>query len=261
VATQRRHQPVFAWTVVGLIVLNLIVLSGVWPLAVLTIPASIYGCWYVYHWDRQRTHVALNYELDQQDMYSYQQLCAGLESLGSVARLRRVEARQVHGDWKHQAGTTTSLQMAPVTIVRPGAITWLETNVPVWGIRWRQAKLTLIFLPDRVLIEQGRTAATVFYSQLIVTTALGRFVEQQAVPQDARVMGYNWQYPNKDGGPDRRFKNNRQWPVLEVAYIGLQSPSGLTLMIQASNRQRAETFVQSVRNFRPLVSREPPQVS
>jgi hypothetical protein len=164
----------------------------------------------------------------------------------------------MHGDWKHQAGTTSSLQLAPANVLPPGSLPWLHTNLPVWALRWRQGHLTLVFLPDRLLVEQGRRAAALLYPQVATTLATGRFVEHGPVPPDARVIGYNWQFPNKDGGPDRRFKSNRQWPVIEVAYVGMQSQSGLNLLLQASNRQAAELFAHNLRTFEPLVCAEPP---
>ena len=62
---------------------------------------------------------------------------------------------------------------------------------------------------------------------------------------------------NKDGGPDRRFKGNHQLPITEQAYVGFQSGTGLNLMLQASNRDKAGHFVQSIHAFRPLVCAEP----
>lgn len=256
IVAQRKNIAVFPWMFGLLVVINLAILANVWPLAILAIPLSVVGAYYLYQWDRQRTHVALHYELDPQEAQQFDQLCAGLASLGSVARLQRVEARQLHGDWKHQAGTTTALRLAPAIVLRPGHLRWLETNATVWGIQWRQGGVTLSFLPDRVVIEQQRAVAVVPYADVQVTAALGRFVESGNVPPDARVVGHNWQYPNKNGGPDRRFRNNRQLPVIEAAYVSLQSTQGLQLLLQASSPQRADIFIGAIKAYKPLVCAE-----
>lgn len=235
-----------------------------WPvglLVILTIPASVYLAYVTKQWDRHRTHVVLHYELDAVEAASFQQLCAGLQALGAVARLTRVEARQVHGDWKRNAGATTSLQISPATVLPPGNTPWLETNVPVWSLRWHQGNLALIFLPDRMLIEQGPMTAAVPYSQVQITTEVSRWVESGYVPPDARVLSYTWQYTNKDGSPDRRFNGNRQLPIIEAAYVGFQHASGLNLLLQASSTERTAGFVQSFRSFRPLICAEPPIVA
>ncbi|MGO8946874.1 MAG: hypothetical protein ACLQUY_04235 [Ktedonobacterales bacterium] len=238
--------------------MNLVILAIAWQVAIVTTLASIALCYYIWRWDRQRTHVVLQYELDPAESASYQQLCSGLQALASTARLLRVDARQVHGDWKRNAGATTALHMSPAAVYPPGSLPWLETNVPVWSLRWRGGHLALIFLPDRLLIEQNRYTAALPYAQAQVTTAINNFIENGVVPPDARVVAYSWQFVNKDGGPDLRYKGNHQLPVTEQAYIGFQSPTGLNLMLQASNRQKTAAFVQSFQSFHPLICAEPP---
>ena len=261
IAEQRRHVALFPWAVGVLAFMNLIMLAGYWPASIVTTLLSAVGAFYLYGWDRKRTHVALHYDLDPLESQQFGQLCSSLALLASTARLLRVEARQVHGDWKHQAGATTSLSLAPMSVLPPGNARWIESNVPVWSVIWRGGNLALRFLPDRVIVEQQRVAAAIPYPEVHINATLGRFVESSRVPPDARVIGFNWQFPNKNGGPDRRFRNNRQIPVTEAAYIALQAPSGLNLLIQASNRQRAEGFVQQMHAYKPLVCAEPPPSS
>ena len=192
IATQRAHHSLFWWSVSGLILLNLVILSLVWQIGLATLVISIVFAYYIKRWDRERTHVVLHYELDPSEQASYQQLCSGLQWLASSTRLLRVDAQQVHGDWKRNAGTTTALHLTHAVVLPPGNLPWLETNVPVWSLRWRQGHLALIFLPDRLLIEQGRATASLSYAQAQVTTALGRFVESRSVhltPPSLRGLG------------------------------------------------------------------------
>ncbi|MFP3435632.1 hypothetical protein SB781_38380, partial [Paraburkholderia sp. SIMBA_061] len=51
------------------------------------------------------------------------------------------------------------------------------------------------------------------YSDLNVRWQDSRFIETEHVPGDARIVDHTWAHPNKSGGPDRRFKNNRQIPI------------------------------------------------
>lgn len=64
-----------------------------------------------------------------------------------------------------------------------------------------------------------------------------RFIESSPVPKDARVVDHTWQYVNKSGGPDKRFKNNRQLPVCLYGELKLQSPTGLNTIIMFSNAE------------------------
>ena len=53
------------------------------------------------------------------------------------------------------------------------------------------------------------------------------FHEEKAVPGDARQVGTTWAKTNKDGSPDRRFKDNYPIPIMEYAQLTLKSPAGL----------------------------------
>lgn len=49
------------------------------------------------------------------------------------------------------------------------------------------------------------------------------------------LIGSTWQYVNKSGGPDRRFKNNRQLPIVEYGRLTLGDGQHLDQVWEASN--------------------------
>ena len=71
-----------------------------------------------------------------------------------------------------------------------------------------------------------------------------RFVETDPVPKDAKIIGQTWLKVNKNGTPDKRFKNNRQVPVCEYGKILVTSNSGLHIELMCSN----SGTVQEMRN-------------
>jgi hypothetical protein len=101
----------------------------------------------------------------------------------------------------------------------------LTTNVSVLTITVGAASLS--FLPDRVLLRDGRRFSDIGYDSLRVRAAPTRFVEDGAVPADAQQVDTTWRYVNVKGGPDRRYKNNRQLPVLLYGDLRLSSSTGL----------------------------------
>jgi len=74
-----------------------------------------------------------------------------------------------------------------------------------------------------------------------------RFTEDGVVPRDARLLGTTWRFVNKDGGPDRRFANNYQLPVVSYGTLELTSRSGLRMSIQTSNESLASGAAQLLR--------------
>lgn len=76
-------------------------------------------------------------------------------------------------------------------------------------------------------------------------------IEYEAVPGDATVVEHTWQYVNKKGGPDRRFKNNRKLPVCRVNRLHLSSDRGLDVRLMAS---RDGAFNEFARAFQHLAT-------
>lgn len=76
-----------------------------------------------------------------------------------------------------------------------------------------------------------------------------RFHETEVVPSDAEVVGHTWAKTNKDGSPDRRFKENYQIPICLYGQIALRSQSGVTEEYLVSNAQSAHAFVEATQVY------------
>ena len=74
----------------------------------------------------------------------------------------------------------------------------------------------------------------------------GRFVEEVTPPRDAMVVDHTWKYVNKSGGPDRRFKDNRELPICLYDEISLSSHSGLNERVQISQSNIAGAFAEAI---------------
>lgn len=85
--------------------------------------------------------------------------------------------------------------------------------------------------------------------ELRVTYRPTRFVESEQVPSDAHVQGYTWAKVNKDGTPDKRFRDNYQIPICIYGQLAISSPSGVTEEYQISNVAAAEAFAAAVAQY------------
>ena len=66
--------------------------------------------------------------------------------------------------------------------------------------------------------------------------------ERAGYPNDARFIEYTWDKVNKNGQPDKRFKDNRQIPVVEYLDLFLISQTGLSRGFRFSNVEIGERF-------------------
>ena len=127
--------------------------------------------------------------------------------------------------------------------------------------------LTLFFktLPVYALVQQGQEAVyftpwyllffdrdaisltIVDYKALKVETKIETVVRDQYQADD-EVVRRSWQYERKDGGPDRRYRDN---PCTTWVYRGkvLLSCNGLCWQLDFSNKTKAEAYAGAVKAF------------
>ena len=87
------------------------------------------------------------------------------------------------------------------------------------------------------------------YTEITVTFALSAFHEEEGIPRDSSTIGKTWAKTNKDGTPDRRFKDNYQIPVTEYGKLVLGSTSGLNEEYMISNARQTDAFAKSLHQF------------
>jgi hypothetical protein len=80
------------------------------------------------------------------------------------------------------------------------------------------------------------------YKDVQFFSGVTRFHEEEGVPADSQVIGKTWAKTNKDGSPDRRFKENYEIPVAEYGKIVLQSSTGLNEEYMVSNIASCQAF-------------------
>jgi len=82
-----------------------------------------------------------------------------------------------------------------------------------------------------------------------------KFVEEEPVPSDATIVGHTWSKVNKDGSPDRRFRDNYQIPICLYGELELKSPNGLDEAYSFSDHAKAKAFAEAFDEYQGLVRR------
>lgn len=108
----------------------------------------------------------------------------------------------------------------------------------------------LFLFPGFILYRAAREAFSVIdFHDVRGTASFVNFHEEEGVPKDSTVVGNTWAKANKDGGPDRRFANNFQIPIVRYGSLVLKSETGLWEEFLFSNPQRLERFLTSLNAF------------
>lgn len=220
----------------SLVVLFLMLFGSGWAALVLALALAGGGAW-VYRWNAERRTARFIYDVDDPAaMERLAHACAIGESLSRCATLWHVHHATATGDAKRNAGATTLIRRTPVRC-SDAPFPNVETNVGAYSVVVGPQKL--LFLPDRLIVREGDRVGAVPYEHLSASGAPITFVEAGPVPPDGQVIDHTWRYVNKSGGPDMRFNNNVQIPVLRYGEVIVQSPHGIQIVFQTSNLQTA----------------------
>ena len=86
----------------------------------------------------------------------------------------------------------------------------------------------LFLYPGFMLYHAASTNyALVEFGDMELSAFSSRFQEHGPIPTDSEQVGTTWAKANKDGSPDRRFKDNYAIPVMRYGTLTLRSSSGL----------------------------------
>ena len=194
-----------------------------WILAALFVIIKIYM--------RTAGQVSLEYEIDDDQKELIEQRMAQIRKIASSKQLWRITESCGVTDRKYTGGAGQLLTMASCWINTEAPFPF-KTSAKIVSFETKAEIIT--FLPDKLLVIQGKHIGMVDYADVSISVDTKRFIESGSVPDDAKVVGSTWQYVNKSGGPDRRFKNNRMLPVCLYGKMKLRSPVGLNTVIMFS---------------------------
>lgn len=125
---------------------------------------------------------------------------------------------------------------------------------PVPCLRNRNGGDLYLFPGFVVVFSRSESFAVVELGEIELRTKAVGFAETDQVPAGAEQIGETWLFANKDGSPDKRFRDNRPLPVLRYATIAVGSRGGLKEEWLLSSANDVLAFGEAWSEFARLVA-------
>lgn len=230
-----------------------------WPISAVLLGAAILLSWpkflallfvistaAAYLYDQLRKTTVILFDLDSEAESLYQELHAAFKNISNCSSIWHISAQGDITDWKKNAGASKAVNRKSISV---GVSTppYVKCNVVTPYIP--VGKQTLYFFPDKVLVYEKGAVGAVSYKNLMIEYYHQRFIEEEGVPRDAKVVDRTWTFVNKKGGPDRRFKDNRELPIVLYEEVNLKSSTGLNERIQLSKLDVTMVVESAIRNI------------
>ena len=188
-------------------------------------------------WIRNKYRVNAYYEQGEFCAKRIQLVDALMQIMQNNHKIWQVnEAYKAHA--RTSAGAGISESLTPVAILAK-APPFLKTNVQCYSIKLKHEHLYI--LPDKLIIVKGLRPGAIDLTDLIINVSSVRHVTHN-VPGDAEVVGHSWKYVNKNGSPDKRYKDNYQLAICKYGEISIKSDHGFNTVLYTSNIDNANKF-------------------
>lgn len=196
----------------------------------------------------RQSRLTTEFDLPDKLKNNFGRLCDAVAALAQSQRIWKTITIVPTDRYRERTTASQSIQRRPVN-VSLGSCDLIQTS-------WNVPRLLtayggeMFFYPAFVLYFVSPQAfALVDIHDVQFAYHPASFIEEEAVPSDAELIGHTWKKANKDGSPDRRFAQNYQIPILKYGDIRLTSHSGLNEAYMISNEHLARGFAEAFSNY------------
>lgn len=221
------------------------IISGV--LLAMGVGGSIAFCIWLYGIDRRRKTLVINYVMDDKLENLHKEFLSCFKEFSASEKIWQKLFAQRTNNTKYNAGASELVQrvsLGSISINRKPT-SFLKTNVAIPYIGLRNT--SLFFFPERIVLKRGVKFAALQYKHLCIEIGSVRFIETDSVPSDSEIIDYTWKYPNKTGGPDKRFRDNVRIPICRYSEYHFHADSGLNEIISTSKVGAMDRLVEFLR--------------
>ncbi|MFL6136688.1 MAG: DUF4236 domain-containing protein [Frankiaceae bacterium] len=225
-----RVRAIWPWAAIGLLIL----VGALGTIGAVLLLPGIPGVIWLWFNDRARHSVVAFYQVEDRYAERFGRIVDAVTTVQQAQRVWLVEAAgavRTTYQYKTNAGASSLIRRSRALVTMRGP-KQLVTNIAVPSLTAGQR--AVYFLPDRVLVRQGRDFTDVPYPSLLAYAEHQRFIEDGPTPSDSQQIDTTWRYVNVKGGPDRRYKDNRRLPVMLYGRLTLTTQAGLHLIWDAS---------------------------
>ncbi len=155
---------------------------------------------------------------------------------------------------KARSAADTVVSRRPLSIGRRSD-PLVDTNDLPLAVGVQNGRATAFFYPGFVLVvNAGRTDfALIDLKELEINYCRSNFTETESIPSDAEMVRKVWAKSNKNGTRDKRFKDNRELPVMAYGEIIMKTQSGMKEALMFSRDNACQDFVNAVNELQRIL--------
>lgn len=200
----------------------------------------------------ENSRVKVDVEFDSEISGLYEQVVKTFKALTYSQKIWDVTGAYANDRVTTRSAASTSIKTTPVEFGIKNFEEVKSLFEPLWMKNANGADL--YFYPGFiVMFSDRRKFGLIGISELEFKHDAVRYIETASVPRDAKIIDHTWAKVNKNGSPDKRFKNNYQIPVVRYGAILLMTETGVHEEYMFSNYEASESFARAFTAYRNVI--------
>lgn len=197
---------------------------------------------------QQLSECKVNIDIDIEDNIKseYENLKKTFTNLASCSKVWDKTSSVINND--NRSFANTSVTRTP-TFLAIQKIDFVNASFDALHFKNKNGSDIYIYPAFAVVFDDRNSFGLVDLSDLKLSFKTTSFLEEEQIPSDTNVVGETWAKVNKNGTPDKRFKDNYKIPIVNYGEIEFRSNTGINEVFMFSDPTKANNFVEKYKSF------------
>jgi len=195
-------------------------------------------------------YISLSFRKVMKDAGSWDESSFYLQELMQQChKIWDLTSRQNTDQLRQRTIATESLERKLVSLRQQKSLDFIKSDVDNLYLPNLNGADLYIYPTFIVLFKSYKQFGIHDLSKVNVSLVASSFQEEHGVPKDTEIVGQTYKFTNKNGQPDKRYKNNYKIPIVRYGDMRLRSESGINDRYQFSNFDKFAEFAKSFATY------------
>jgi hypothetical protein len=190
--------------------------------------------------------VTIEIDIDENLQSKYENLKNSFVNLSSCAKIWDKTASVVNNNNRSAANNSVT---RTATQIGTQKIDFINASFDALHFRNQNGSDIYIYPAFAVLFDDKNNFGMVDLTELKLLFKRTSFLEEEQIPSDTKIIGETWAKVNKNGTPDKRFKDNYQIPIVEYGELEFKSNTGINEVFMFSDPTKANNFAETYKTY------------
>ncbi len=202
---------------------------------------------------KSESYVQLDAEFDNESLNKYEQVLKNFKELMDIEKIWDITREEENDKTKTRSAASRAIVRKEIKI---GLKDLEDIKYSKQALCFNNSNgADLYFYPSFIVMQGKDSFGVVGLDEIEFSFNSAKLIEQEKVPKDSEIIEYTWFKVNKNGQPDKRFKDNYQIPVVKYGVINLKTSNGVNEEYQFSNYLLSEQFSNAFLGFKKMIDK------